>query len=32
VPLAMKIGFIEMENPEVVSKSYPEFFEELFWN
>ena len=30
VPLAMKIGFIEMENPEVVSKSYPEFFEELF--
>lgn len=32
VPLAMKIGFIEMENTEVVSKSYPEFFEELFWN
>lgn len=32
VPLAMKIGSIEMENPEVVSKSYPEFFEELFWN
>ena len=32
VPLAMKIGAIEMENPEVVSKSYPEFFEELFWN
>lgn len=30
VPLAMKIGFIEMENPEVVSKSYPMFFEELF--
>ena len=26
VPLAMKIGFIEMENPEVVSKSYPEFY------
>ena len=32
VPLAMKIGHVEMENPEVVSKSYPEFFEELFWN
>ena len=32
VPLAMKIGFVEMENTEVVSKSYPEFFEELFWN
>lgn len=32
VPLAMKIGFIEMENTEVVSKSYPEFFEELFRN
>ena len=32
VPLAMKIGFIEMENPEVVSKSYPMFFEELFRN
>ena len=32
VPLAMKIGHIEMENPEVVSKSYPEFFEELFRN
>ncbi|MBO5848925.1 MAG: 3-phosphoshikimate 1-carboxyvinyltransferase [Bacteroidales bacterium] len=30
VPLAMKIGFVEMENTEVVSKSYPEFFEELF--
>lgn len=32
VPLAMKIGFVEMENTEVVSKSYPEFFEELFRN
>lgn len=32
VPLAMKIGFVEMENPEVVSKSYPMFFEELFRN
>ncbi len=30
VPLAMKVGHIEMENPEVVSKSYPMFFEELF--
>lgn len=32
VPLEMKIGFVEMENTEVVSKSYPEFFEELFRN
>ena len=32
VPLAMKVGHVEMENPEVVSKSYPLFFEELFWN
>ena len=29
VPLAMKVGHIEMENPEVVSKSYPMFFESL---
>lgn len=29
VSLAMKIGFVEMENPEVVSKSYPMFFESL---
>ena len=32
VPLAMKVGHVEMENPEVVSKSYPLFFEELFLN
>lgn len=30
VPLAMKVGHIEMENPEVVSKSYPNFFDSLF--
>ena len=29
VPLAMKVGHVEMENPEVVSKSYPMFFESL---
>ena len=28
-PLAMKVGFVEMENTEVVSKSYPGFFEEF---
>lgn len=27
--LSLKIGAIEMENPEVVSKSYPGFFEDL---
>lgn len=30
VPLAMKVGHIEMETPEVVSKSYPNFFDSLF--
>ncbi len=29
VPLVMKIGIVEMENPEVVSKSYPNFFDSL---
>lgn len=29
VPLAMKVGHVEMENPEVVAKSYPLFFESL---
>ena len=28
VPLAMKIGYIEMQNTEVVSKSYPDFFKD----
>ena len=28
-PLAMKIGAIEINNAEVVSKSYPEFWEEI---
>ena len=29
VPLVMKSGHIEMENPEVVSKSYPMFFDSI---
>ena len=29
-PLAMKIGAIEIDNAEVVSKSYPNFWEEIY--
>ena len=28
-PLALVLGFIQIENPEVVSKSYPGFWEDL---
>ncbi|MDP2237602.1 MAG: 3-phosphoshikimate 1-carboxyvinyltransferase [Bacteroidales bacterium] len=29
-PLAMKLGVLEIENPEAVEKSYPNYWEELF--
>jgi 3-phosphoshikimate 1-carboxyvinyltransferase len=28
-PLALKFGKIEIENPEVIKKSYPEFWDDL---